>query len=226
MEKHIKTFVRAQVGQQKTIVEVHELLSSGGEGCVYLSITSIRTLPELRVTHSTQEVIDLLLLVLRIGLNLQTIDLLQDLGFLMEQELKSKLLLLLAQLGRALDLLCLIKAPSVELVAQDLEVFAFSRMHTALNLVLVLDFFLAAQVSLLHLQLVVLIGSLLTEAIGSASCEPSSHVTLNFESDCLTLFVPHGGGHILSRVDNLIITLIDIEARLLHLHAKLTHHLR
>ena len=193
---------------------------------MYLSITSIRTLPKLGVTHGTQKVVNLLLLVLGIGLDLQTVNLLQDLGLFMQQELKGKLLLLLTQLGRALDLLCLIKAPSVELVAQDLEVFAFSRMHAALNLVLVLDFFLAAQVCLLHLQLIVLIGSLLTEAIGSASCEPSSHVTLNFESDCLTLFVPHGGGHILSRVDNLIITLIDIEARLLHLHTKLTHHLR
>ena len=192
MEKHIKTFVCAQVGQQKTIVKVHELLGSGGEGCVYLSIASIRTLPKLRITHSTQEVVNLLLLVLRVGLDLQPVNLLQDLGLLMEQELEGKLLLLLAQLGRALDLLGFVQAPSVEFVAQDLEVFALSRMHTALNLFLVLDFLLAAQVGLLHLQLVVLIGSLLTETISGASREPGSHVTLNFESNCLTLFVPHG----------------------------------
>ena len=51
-------------------------------------------------------------------------------------------------------------------------------------------------------------------------------MALDFQGDLLSFFVPHGGGHILARVDDLIVSLVDIKARLLHLHAEFTHHLR
>ena len=99
-------------------------------------------------------------------------------------------------------------------------------MHSAFNLILVLDFLLVAKVSLLHLKLIVLVGALLPEAIGGASSKPGSYVALDFESDGLTLLIPHGRGHILSRVDDLVVALVNIEAGLLHLDAKFAHHLR
>ena len=47
---------------------------------MHLSESTIGTFPELGVAHSPQEVIDLLLLVLCVGLDLQAVDLLQNFG--------------------------------------------------------------------------------------------------------------------------------------------------
>ena len=66
---------------------------------MHFSESTIGSLPELGVAHRPQEVIDLLLLVLRIGLDLQAINLLQNLGLFVQKQLQSQLLLLLAELG-------------------------------------------------------------------------------------------------------------------------------
>ena len=66
---------------------------------MHLSKSTIGSLPELGVTHRPQEVIDLLLLVLRVGLDLQAVNLLQNLGLFVQEQLESKLLLLLAELS-------------------------------------------------------------------------------------------------------------------------------
>ena len=192
---------------------------------MHLSVASISTLPEFGVTHSSQEVVDLLLLVLSVGLNLQTINLLQDLSLFVQKELKGKLLLLLAKFGRSFDLFGFVKAPRVELVTEDLEVLALGWVHTSLNLFLMLNFLLVAEISLLGLKLVILVGTLLTKAIGCPSGEPSTDMALDFESGIITLLLPHGRGHILARVDNLIVSLIDIDTWLLHLDAEFAHHL-
>ena len=49
-------------------------------------------------------------------------------------------------------------------------------------------------------------------------------MTLDLEGGVLSLLVPHGGGEVLSRVDDLVVSLIDVETGLLHLYAKFTHH--
>ena len=97
---------------------------------MHLSEAAIRTLPQLGVAHGSQEVVNLLLLVLRICLDLQPINLLQNFSFFLQQKLQGEFLILLAQLGRSFDLLCLIEAPSVELITQDLEVTAFLWIDT------------------------------------------------------------------------------------------------
>ena len=56
---------------------------------MHLSKSTISSLPELGVTHRPQEVIDLLLLVLCVGLNLQAVNLLQNLGLFVQEKLKS-----------------------------------------------------------------------------------------------------------------------------------------
>ena len=66
---------------------------------MHLSESTIGTFPEFRVAHRPQEVIDLLLLVLRVGLDLQAVNLLQNLGLFVQEQLESKLLLLLAELS-------------------------------------------------------------------------------------------------------------------------------
>lgn len=66
---------------------------------MHLSEAAIRALPQLGVTHRPQEVVDLLLLVLRVGLNLQAVDLLQNFRFLVQEKLQGKLLLLLTKFG-------------------------------------------------------------------------------------------------------------------------------
>ena len=69
-----------------------------------LCVASICPLPKLGVTHGSEEVVNLLLLVLRVGLDLETVNLLQNFGFLVEQQLQGKFLLRFTQLGRAFDL--------------------------------------------------------------------------------------------------------------------------
>ena len=116
---------------------------------MHLCKPSIRSLPELGVTHRPQEVINLLLLVLCVRLDLQTINLLQNLSLLVQKQLQCQLFLLLTELCRALDLLCLIKSPSIKLIPQNLEVFALFRVHASFNLLFVLDLLLVAEIGLL-----------------------------------------------------------------------------
>lgn len=85
MQQHIQPLVGAQERQPQPVVEIHQLLRASREGRVHLSVARVRTLPQLRVAHRPQELIDLILLVDGAGCYLQTIDLLQDLGFLAEQ---------------------------------------------------------------------------------------------------------------------------------------------
>jgi len=191
---------------------------------VHLCEATIRTLPQLGVTHGTKEVVNLIRLVLRVGLDLQAVDLLQNFRLLVEQELQSELLLGLTELSRPLDFLSLVESPGIELIAQNLEVFALLGVHASLDLLFMLHFLLVAKVRLLRLQLVILVGPFLAKTISGPPSEPSADVALDFQGDCLTLFVPHGRGHILARVDNLVVTLVDVEARLLHLNSELAHH--
>ena len=187
---------------------------------------AIGTLPQLRVAHGAEEVGNLIRLVLSVGLNLQTVNLLQNLGLLVQQELEGQLLLRLTELSGPFDFLGLVESPGVKLVTQNLEVLALLRVHSPRNLLLMLYLLLVAKVSLLRLQLVIFVGPFLAETIGGPPGEPSSDVALNLEGDCLTLFVPHGRRHILARVNNLVVTLINVEARFLHLKAELPHHAR
>jgi hypothetical protein len=113
------------------------------------SESAISSLPEFRVTHSSEEVGDLLALVLAVSLDLKSINLLKNFGLLVEEELESNLLLFLLELGRSLDLLGFVQSPSLKLVVEDLEVLALLGVHASLDLLLVLDLFLIAEVSLL-----------------------------------------------------------------------------
>jgi len=64
-------------------------------------------------------------------------------------------------------------------------------MHTTLNLLLMLNFLFVAEVSLLRLELIVFVCTLLAKTIGCATSKPSADVALDFQSDCLTFLVPH-----------------------------------
>ena len=66
---------------------------------MHFSESTIGTFPEFGVAHRPQEVIDLLLLVLRVSLDLQAVNLLQNLGLFVQKQLESQLLLLLAELS-------------------------------------------------------------------------------------------------------------------------------
>ena len=116
---------------------------------MHLSVATITSLPKLGVTHGPQEVANLLCFILASGLNLQSIDLLQDFSFLVQEQTEGNFLLLLLQLGGSLDLLCLIEAPSFQLIVEDFEVLVLLGMHAALNLLLVLHFLLVTQICLL-----------------------------------------------------------------------------
>lgn len=191
MKEHIQSLISAEVGQQQTIVQVHQLLGSSGEGRVNFSEATVSTLPQLGVAHRAQKVICLVLLVLSVGLDLQTIDLLQNLGLFMEQELQGKFLLRFAQLSGTLDLFGLVESPSVELVSEDLEVLCFLGVHAAFDFVLVLDFLFVAQVRLLRLQLIVFVSALLAETVSCTTRKPGAHMALDLKGNRLALFVPH-----------------------------------
>jgi len=57
-----------------------------------------------------------------------------------------------------------------------------------------------------------------------AASEPSSDSALNIECSFGTLFVPHGRREVLAGVDDLVSASVDVQARFLHLHSKLSHH--
>jgi len=116
---------------------------------VDLGVSAVGSLPQLGVTHGSQEVRDLFSFVFAVGLNLQLIDLLQNLGFFVQELLQSKSLFVFLQLSRILNFLCFIQSPSFELVVENFEVFALLGVHASLNLFLVLDFFLFSQLGLL-----------------------------------------------------------------------------
>ena len=159
---------------------------------MHLCKSSICSLPELGIAHRPQEVINLLLLVLCVGLNFQAINLLQNLSLFVQEQLQSELFLLLTEFCRAFDLLSFIKSPSIELIAQDFEVFTFLGVHASLDFFLVLDFLFVSQIGLFRLKFVILVSSFLSQTIGRSSGKPGSHMALNFQRDLLSLFVPHG----------------------------------
>lgn len=97
-------------------------------------------------------------------------------------------------------------------------------MHTSFDLFLVLNFLLTAKINLLGLKLFIFVSPLLAQSIGSPSCEPSSHVALDLQSNLLSLLVPHGRRSVLARVDNFVVPCVDVDARLLHLDAEFPHH--
>ena len=99
-------------------------------------------------------------------------------------------------------------------------------MHTTLNLLLVLDFFLVPEVGLLRLQLVVLVGATLAQGVGRAAGKPGADVALDFEGDGLALLVPHRRRDVLARVDDLVVASVNVQAGFLHLNTEFAHHLR
>jgi hypothetical protein len=87
-----------------------------------------------------------------------------------------------------------------------------------LRLLLVTEFSLPRQKFLVTVML-------LFQKFGSdAASEPGSDSALNVESSLSALLVPHGGGEVLLRVDDLVSASIDVQAGLLHLHSELPHH--
>jgi hypothetical protein len=146
---------------------------------VYFRKTTITSLPQFRVGHSPQEVCNFFTFILAASLDLQAIDLLQNFDLFMQELLQSGLLLVLLKLVRCLNFLCLVKAPSFKLIVKNLKVFAFFRMHTALDFFLVLLFFLLSQIRLFQQELVITIVPFFAQRIRCSSREPSPDAALD-----------------------------------------------
>ena len=159
---------------------------------MHLSVATITSLPKLGVTHSPQEVANLLCFILGSGLDLQSIDLLQDFGLLIQEQTQGYFLFFLLKLRGSLDLLCLIEAPSLKLIVEDLEILVLLGVHAALNLLLMLYFLLVAKVGLLGQQFVISVVTLLAQTIGCSASKPSTDMALDLECGGLSLLVPHG----------------------------------
>lgn len=191
MEEHIQPLVSRQEGQPETVIKVHELLCTCRVWCVHFGVTSVGAQPEFRVTHCAQEVRDLLGLVLASCLDLQTVNLLKNLCFLVQELLQCQPFFVLFQLLRSLNLLRFVEAPNFELVVENVKVFALLRMHAALDLLLMLKLFFVTELGLTLQKLLVSVVLLLKQLGGNATGEPGSDATLNIQRGLRPFLVPH-----------------------------------
>ena len=70
----------------------------------------------------------------------------------------------------------------------------------------------------------ILVALLVLKGVCDTAGKPSSNAALDVQSCVFSLLVPHGRREVLLWVDNLVLSLIDIKARLFHLAAELSHH--
>mmetsp|Transcript_91487 Transcript_91487/g.191240 ORF Transcript_91487/g.191240 Transcript_91487/m.191240 type:complete len:239 (+) Transcript_91487:270-986(+) len=136
VQQNVEALVDGEERQSEAAVEVHELLSAGCVGGVHGGRLAIVLGPDLRVRHGLQLFLDFGVAVVRLGVDLQLIDGLQELGFLMEQ-------LSLCCTSRSLvesgfrDSVGLVEPPGLELAVKHREVLQGLRLHPSLHLSLV-----------------------------------------------------------------------------------------
>lgn len=148
----------------------------------------------------------------------------KNLGLLTKKLLQSKQLLLLIQLGRSLNLLGLIETPRFELVVEDLEVVEFLRVHASLDFSLVFGLLLLQELLLPTDELLFLVIAQLSKRVSQLASKPATDSALDVECGILTLPLPHLRGEVGPRVDDLVLSSVDIDVFLFHLGSKLSHH--
>lgn len=148
----------------------------------------------------------------------------KDLGLFVEKLCQGELFLFSIKFSGSLDLLSLIKSPSLELIIEDFEVIEFLRVHASLYFGLMLGLLLFQEFLLPTHEFLLFIVTLLSESVGELACEPPTNSALDVESGILTLPLPHFRREVGLGVDDLILSTIDVEVFLFHLGAKLSHH--
>mmetsp|Transcript_27723 Transcript_27723/g.75006 ORF Transcript_27723/g.75006 Transcript_27723/m.75006 type:complete len:349 (-) Transcript_27723:990-2036(-) len=133
MQQHIQALIHCQHGQVQAIVQLHQLLGTCGEGGVHLHLGAVAELIGLGLGHLTQSSLNAHILVFVVGVNFETVNGLQKLGFLVQQLLQHELLLLFGQTG-VHDLVRFLQPPGLQLIVQDLKVSCGARVHPALDL--------------------------------------------------------------------------------------------
>lgn len=193
---------------------------------MYLCESAVGTFPKFGVRHCSEEISDLFSLIFRICLDLQSIDLLQYLGFFVQKLLHSQSLFLGIQLTAALDLFGLVESPGLQLIIQNLEVFAGLWMHAPLDLFLVLSFLLSLQLLLQSKQLVFSILLSFSQVKAAFTCKVSPDTALDIQGGLFSLLEPHDRAEVAFRVNDFIVALVQEQASFLHLSALLAHHVR
>jgi hypothetical protein len=97
-------------------------------------------------------------------------------------------------------------------------------VHSSLDLLLVFAFFLKSKFVLFLQQFLISVISELSKSISVLPGKPCSDMTLNMQSGLLSLFLPHCTREVLLWIDDFVLSLVNIEACLLHLNTKLSHH--
>ena len=69
IQQNVQTLINGHLGELQTVVNLHELLGSQGEGGVHLGVAIIRAEPELGVAHAFQEFPDFILFIFFVGHN-------------------------------------------------------------------------------------------------------------------------------------------------------------
>lgn len=148
----------------------------------------------------------------------------KNLGLLIQELLQSKQLLLLIQLGRSLNLLGLIETPSLKLVVEDFEVVEFLGVHASLDFSLVFGLLLLQELLLPTDEFLLLVITQLSKRVSEPASKPATDSALDVECGILTLPLPHLRGEVGLRVDDLVLSSVDIDVFLFHLGSKLPHH--
>jgi hypothetical protein len=98
-------------------------------------------------------------------------------------------------------------------------------VHSPLDLLFVLLFFLGLELLLQSHKLLLTVLLSLAEIVAAFTSEPASNTALNVKGGLLSLLKPHNRREVPLWVDEFIITAINKDASLLHLSSMFTHHM-
>jgi hypothetical protein len=99
-------------------------------------------------------------------------------------------------------------------------------MHASFNLFFMNLLFTLLQLSLLRKQFLFSFVTCSFKGIDSFRRKPTSHTALDVQRSLLSFLGPHSAAEIPLRVNNFVVSAIDVQARLLHLTALFAHHMR
>mmetsp|Transcript_82664 Transcript_82664/g.237596 ORF Transcript_82664/g.237596 Transcript_82664/m.237596 type:complete len:517 (+) Transcript_82664:63-1613(+) len=136
VQQHVQALVHSEQRQAQAAVQVHQFLGTRCVRGVHRSRLPVALRPDFGIGHRLQFFLDLGISVLRVCLNLQLVDGLQELGLPVQQLPLRRSPRRLIE-ARLCDAICLVQAPSLELLVEDVEVLEGLRVHPPLHLALV-----------------------------------------------------------------------------------------
>mmetsp|Transcript_13761 Transcript_13761/g.29614 ORF Transcript_13761/g.29614 Transcript_13761/m.29614 type:complete len:345 (-) Transcript_13761:1089-2123(-) len=222
MQQHVQPLVDGEQGQVQPVVQLLQLPGTCGEGRVDFHLVAVLEFELFGLTHLPESFLDAHLLVLVVGIDLEAVNGLQQLGLLVQQLLQHLLLLLLRQ-ARSLDARSLLQPPPLQLVVQDLEVSGGARVHAPLNLTPPVCVCLLLRPQLLLPQEGLALQLLAAKVGGALAADPAARVALDGAHCGRHDGQPLLRGLVAARSDESVACCVNQHSRPLHLRCCLAH---